>query len=522
MSEARKQDFISIYEPNIKKYKKSAIKAIEDGWISNHGKFVQLSTNKLKEIVKSKYVILMANGTCATHCLFLSLKYKYPTITKIYVPNNCYVAGWNATLMEYNINQLEVMNMDIDTWNINTTEEYIKSLEENSAMLIVHNLGNIVNVPRLKRLRPDIIFVEDNCEGMFGRYENTYSGMSSASLCSSCSFYGNKTITTGEGGAFFTNDDGIYEHISKVYSQGMSDTKYLHNKHAYNYRMTNIEAGFLYEQLNDIPNILKNKYKIFNNYDTLLNNLVNTGKICLIEHEENTLNSPWIYALRIKNNNNTIENTTTFFKNNNVDIRPFFYPIDCHEHLKTIQNTDEISHTLNKDIIMIPSSPNITINEQQYVVNQIQKFIFHNENIDVVELDVINTKHVYNKFLKNIKNKSFRYYDVRNAKHIQNHVLTCVLFDKIMNKYIGYAHIDYDSMNDKHWFGIYIDELYQQNQFGTMLMNYMLGHEKVVYLTEIYLGVDKTNERALKLYKRFNFNIDEERNTYYFMKLTKR
>ena len=48
----------------------------------------------------------MNNGTCATHCLFLALKYKYPTINKIYVPNNCYIAAWNMALLEYNIDKL--------------------------------------------------------------------------------------------------------------------------------------------------------------------------------------------------------------------------------------------------------------------------------------------------------------------------------------------------------------------------------------------------------------------------------
>ena len=153
-----------------------------------------------------------------------------------------------------------------------TDEKYIKSLEENSAILIVHNLGNIINVPRLKRIRPDLIFVEDNCEGMFGKYEDIFSGMSESSLCSSCSFYGNKIITTGEGGAFFTQDEKVYNYIKSVYSQGMSETKYLHNLQAYNYRMTNIQAGFLYEQLNDIDNILLNKNKIFKKYDLFLQN----------------------------------------------------------------------------------------------------------------------------------------------------------------------------------------------------------------------------------------------------------
>lgn len=367
---------INIYNPEINKYKKSALNAIESGWISNQGKYVELANNKLKEITQSKYSILMANGTCSTHCLFLSLKFKYPNINKIYVPNNCYVAAWNAVLMEYNIEQLEVMNMDINTWNISSHEDYIKSLEENSAVLIVHNLGNIINVPRLKKIRSDLIFVEDNCEGLFGKYGKIYSGMSETSLCSSCSFYGNKIITTGEGGAFFTQDEEVYNYIKLKYSQGMSEIKYLHNLHAYNYRMTNIQAGFLYDQLNDIQNILENKYKVFNNYDKLLQKLVKLGKVQLQRKEENTVNAPWIYALRIMENNKTIEETIKFFRDNNIDIRPFFYPINSHKHLEIIENNDKISYLLNKDIIMIPSSPSITLEQQKQVIDTINKFVF--------------------------------------------------------------------------------------------------------------------------------------------------
>ena len=366
---------INIYEPNITQYTKSAHKSINDGWISNHGEFISKSTNKLNEIIDSKYSILMCNGTCAKHCLFLSLKFKYPTINKIYMPNNVYVAAWNSALMVYNMYNLELMKMDLDTWNINTKDEYILSLEANTAILIVHNLGNIINVPRLKRLRPDIIFIEDNCEGFTGKYEGIYSGTSDSSLCSSISFYGNKIITTGEGGAFITQDKDIYDYILKVYSQGMSNVRYLHDTHAYNYRMTNIEAAFLYDQLNDIESILQNKRTIFKNYENLLNELIIQNKILLFKNEDNTQSADWIFALRIVNNNKTIEETTQFFRDNNIDIRPFFYPINKHAHLKTLENIDDISYVLNKEIIMIPSSPNITYEEQKQIVETIFKFI---------------------------------------------------------------------------------------------------------------------------------------------------
>jgi perosamine synthetase len=277
--------------------------------------------------------------------------------------------------MVYNLENLEVMKMDLDKWNIETNEDYIKSLEKDSAVLIVHNLGNIINVPRLKKIRPDLIFVEDNCEGLFGKYDEIFSGTSEDILCSSLSFYGNKTITTGEGGAFITNHLEIYNYIKRVYSQGMSCQKYLHDIHAYNYRMTNVQAAFLYEQLNDVENILNNKKKIFENYEVLLQDLIKNEKIFLFKKEENTENANWIFAIRIINNKKSIDETNEFFKINNIDVRPFFYPINKHKHLNEIENKDEISEILNKEILMIPSSPNITLNEQRYVVDVIEKFI---------------------------------------------------------------------------------------------------------------------------------------------------
>ena len=220
--------------------------------------------------------------------------------------------------MEYDKNQIEVMKMDVNTWNICVDEEYIKSLDTNSAVLIVHNLGNIINVPRLKRLRPDLIFVEDNCEGFTGKYEDIYSGTSESSLCSSVSFYGNKIITTGEGGAFFTSDDEVYNYIKKVFSQGMSSIRYLHDTHAFNYRMTNIQAAFLYEQLNDFDKIITNKKRLFEIYKKFFSPMIKNQKIKFFEIENHTEQTNWIFSIRILNNNLLIEDLNKFFNKNNV------------------------------------------------------------------------------------------------------------------------------------------------------------------------------------------------------------
>ena len=371
---------IPIYKPYLSKYKTSALDAIESEWISNHGKYIELATNKLKEVLHAKHAILMANGTVATHCLFISLKYKHPNISKIYIPNNVYVAVYNCALMEYPINALEVLRINEHTWNMEEDDAYIRSLDQNSAIVVVHNLGGVINVDRIKKNRPDIILIEDNCEGIFGKYSGKYTGTSENILCSAVSFYGNKTITTGEGGAFITSDDELYNHVKRVFSQGMSSTRFIHDIHAYNYRMTNIEAAFLYEQLNDIVCILSLKQAVFNNYKKLLETEITENKITLQLVNENCENANWMFAIRLINNTKSIDDTDAYFIENGVEIRPFFYPYYRHTHLVTLSCNDTnrmTSEVLNNTIIMVPSYPELRYEEQEYIAMTIRKFVNH-------------------------------------------------------------------------------------------------------------------------------------------------
>lgn len=363
---------IPIYVPFLQKYKKSAINAIEENWISNYGVNISNAEEKLCNILSVKYCILMNNGTAATHSLFVALKHFHPSIKKIYVPNNVFVACWNCALMEYLSDEIEVLQTNEETLNMETSDEYIQSLEKDSAILVVHNLGNVINVPRLKRLRPDIVFMEDNCEGLFGKYENIYSGSYKDTFCSSVSFYANKTLTTGEGGAFFTNNKDVYEFMRSTYSHGMTTTRYIHDKMAYNYRMTNIQAGFLYDQLCDIYNILKLKQDIFKNYDELMINLFENKEIKKYSNEKDTQPGPWMYCILI--NGIDFLNFEKFMEQKLVQVRPFFYSIKNHFHLKHITNNHK-ECTIFKDGIMLPSYPGLEKEKQEYIVNCIKEYL---------------------------------------------------------------------------------------------------------------------------------------------------
>lgn len=369
---------IPIYKPYLSKYKQSAKKAIDSEWISNHGIYIELASNKFKEYLGSRYCILMNNGTSATHAMYKALQWRFPSVQKIYVPNYVFIAPWNCALQEYDESMLEILKTDPATMNMDISEEYIRTLDPNSAVVVVHNYGNIVNVPRLKRLRPDIVFLEDNCEGLFGTYEGNYAGTSDASLCSAVSFYGNKTITTGEGGAFLTNDVAVYQYIKTYYSHGMSDRRYIHNIPGTNYRMTNVQAALLYDQMNDIDHILDLKQQLFQTYITLLQKSKFHSKFRFLASEPNTRKSCWMFGFFIKN----LEFPTfeSYMLERNIQVRPFFYSYQEHSHLTNILCKDVGIDAHTHWGVMLPSYPELTKEEQEYIVHCIDEYLLSKEH----------------------------------------------------------------------------------------------------------------------------------------------
>jgi perosamine synthetase len=357
-------DKIAIYQPYLETCTKSITDAVQTGWISSQGPYLKKAADRLRERLRAKHVLLVSNGTVATHCLFLALKYKYPHIRKIYVPNNVYVAAINAALMEYPFETLQLLPIDEKTFNMLTD---LDDIEKGSAVLVIHNVGNPVNVPRLKRLRPDLVFVEDNCEGLFGMYEGMYTGIGDHVLCSSVSFFANKTITCGEGGAVFTHDSDVYEYLSRKINQGVTSTRYLHDMHAYNYRMTNLQAALLYDQLNIADEILTRKHRIFERYRTALSEFA-----YFPAREEHTVPAEWIVCIRIPSS--TYEATEKYMHDHGIEIRPFFYPLNAHAHLSAFP-PNEIANRIHRETFMIPSHPSLLPNEQDYIIDVLKTYV---------------------------------------------------------------------------------------------------------------------------------------------------
>lgn len=361
---------IPIYKPYLpKKCLKYAYDALESGWISSQGKYKNLCQDLLKEKFGYKNVLLVNNGTSACYLMAKALKFKNPKITYIIVPNNVYVASWNTFLYD---NQYKLIVADINpsTWNIDLNK--IKTVKPNTAILIVHNLGNICNILNFKKTN-NVIILEDNCEGLGGKYSNFYSG--TQSFCSSLSFFANKNITCGEGGAFCTNENDVYEYVNLYHGQGVSNKRYIHSMLGTNMRMTNIQAALLYGQLKIYDEIMEKKENVFNFYKKILSNC---NSITLQITESDCQHSKWMFGIRI-HNNKSYDILNEYFLKNNVETRPMFYPINKHGHLQNIKCNSKISKKLSDEVIILPSYPELTKSD----INKITKVLFNyiKENI---------------------------------------------------------------------------------------------------------------------------------------------
>jgi perosamine synthetase len=294
---------------------------------------------------------------------------KYPWRRNLVVPNNVYVAAWNPFLLEGF--DLHPQDANLDTWNM----ELDYKDHRTNIILAVHNLGNIINVPKLKRQHPDTPIIEDNCEGFGGSYEGQPTG--TAAECFSVSFYGNKNITSGEGGAFVTYDPDIFEYAFRFHGQGQSRKKFIHHFAGYNYRMTNVEAAILLGQLDLLDEILEKKDAVFSHYNS---HFQRAGYAYPQVEQVNTKHANWMYGVRIEGNKNYMD-FEKFMSDNGIETRPMFYPMSYHKHLhpktshRISQNTEEVAKQLSREVVLLPSYPELTMLQQDYIMEKVDEYV---------------------------------------------------------------------------------------------------------------------------------------------------
>ncbi len=363
---------IPVYKPYLpEKSLRYAHNALDSGWLSQ-GPYLDKARDMLSKMWGTDYIILTNSGTAANHMIARTMMIKYPWRRNLVAPNNVYVAAWNPFLLEDF--EIQPTDADISTWNMDLSD--YKDHRTN-IILAVHNLGNIIDVPALKLKYPDTPIIEDNCEGIGGMYGRPLKPTGTSSDAFSVSFYGNKNITTGEGGAFVTYDQDVFDYAHAFHGQGQSPKRFIHHIPGYNYRMNNIQAAILCGQLELLPDIMEKKEMVFSYYK---NNFRDMDGVDFQHKQPGTASANWMFGVRILGNKSYMD-SEKFFTAEGIETRPMFYPITYHKHLhhKTThrvgKSSIDVARQLAQEVVVLPSFPEVTLIQQDHIIGKVEEYV---------------------------------------------------------------------------------------------------------------------------------------------------
>lgn len=352
---------IPIYKPYLNGNEKKYVNdCLESTWISSKGEYIKKFEVGIKNYVGVNFSSSCSNGTTALDLAFKALDIKEGD--EIITSSFTYVASTNAIL----INQATPVFIDIeeDSWNLDINLIENKITSKTKAILISNIYGYLPNIEKLKFIcdKFGIFLIEDAAESLGASFKGQKSGC--FGHISTFSFFGNKTITTGEGGMVLTNDKKLYDKVEVLKNQGNSKTKtYYHDTLGFNYRMTNIQAAIGLAQLEQLEIILSKKREIFNFYFDRLSPYLSFQKP--INKDVNP--SYWIIAVLFDNFKQK-ENVVKSLLKNKIEYRPLFHPVDelvFYDEDKSLINTKK----LYKNGICLPSYPDLKIEELNKICN---------------------------------------------------------------------------------------------------------------------------------------------------------
>lgn len=354
---------IPIYQPYIASNQKKYVnQCLDDNWISSRGSFVSKFENDLSNYLQSAGVSTCSNGTVALHLALLALD--IGAGDEVIVPSFTYIASVNA--IKYVGAKPIFADINESDWNISHKSILEKMTDKTKAILCVHIYGAPCEMDKLlKTAKENNLFVIEDCAESFGTfYKDKHMGLFGD--IATLSFFGNKTITTGEGGAVFSNDNSLIEKIRHLKNQGLvSDGGYTHDIIGYNYRMTNIQAAIGCAQLEDIEKILTLKQELAQKYQISLNEKA-TFQSCNIKKSSNWINTILLRA------EEEIEEVNLRLKENNIEVRPGFplvHKMICYEEYNSISLP--ISESISSRTICLPSFPDLNKNDQEFIISTI-------------------------------------------------------------------------------------------------------------------------------------------------------
>jgi perosamine synthetase len=248
---------IPVYQPDLTgKEREYVLDCLESSWISSKGKYLPLFEDAFAKHVGVSFATGVCNGTVALHLALVALG--LGPGDEVIVPTLTYIASANA------ITYCGAMPVFVDslrnTWQMDPEDVLRKITPRTRAIMVVHLYGHPCDMDVIRGLadKHRLFVIEDCAEAIGTKYRDRHVG--NFGDIATFSFFGNKTITTGEGGMVVTNDPTLFDRAVHFKGQGLAaHRQYWHDVIGYNYRMTNICAAIGLAQLERVDDFLSRK-----------------------------------------------------------------------------------------------------------------------------------------------------------------------------------------------------------------------------------------------------------------------
>lgn len=366
---------IPVNEPLISKNAKKYIKdCLDTGWVSSAGKYIDEFENAFKNYIGTKFAVTTTSGTTALHLALASAS--IGPGDEVIIPDLTIIS---CALAPIYVGAKPVpVDVENKTGNINPRKVEEKITKKTKAIMVVHLYGHPANLEPILKIakKHKLLVIEDAAEshGAKVKVQNKWKKTGCLGDISCFSFYGNKIITTGEGGMLLTNNTDFFKKALLLKDLAhVPGKRFFHEEVGFNFRITNLQAALGLAQLEEIDNYLAKKRWMAELYTK---SLLEINFLELPKEESYAKSVYWMYAPLIKRNSKiTRDEFCKKLKTAGIDTRTYFLPLHSQPVLKHYKyNPDEypVSSDLSRRGFYLPSGLAITEKQIKKVVKAIK------------------------------------------------------------------------------------------------------------------------------------------------------
>ncbi len=356
-----------VYQPSLNgNEKKYVMECLDTGWLTWQGHFLKDFEDAFAEYIGINFATTASNGTTALHLAMLALGILPGD--EVLVPTFTYIASVNA--ITYTGGKAVFVDSKKDTWQIDPEDIKRKITPRTKAIIAVHVYGHPCDMDPIIDIAKEhnLFVVEDSAEAFGSKYKGRYTG--TIGDIGVFSFFGNKTITSGEGGMLTSNNHTLISRAFRYKGQGLAlGREYWHDIIGYNYRMTNISAAIGLAQLEQADEFISKKQQIALWYNEGLND------VPVIPHKPvgDVFHTYWMYSILVDDFAKR-DNLRKYLRETGIDTRPAFFPVHTMPMYSNGYDKFEVAEYLGWQGINLPSYPSLKKEDITYITQKIKDF----------------------------------------------------------------------------------------------------------------------------------------------------